>query len=75
MKKFLKLLIVSVLSALCLFGLFACDTQGDKGEVEPGFKMYLSQSTDNPYYVVKEYVCDGETKVVKIPEEWKGCNS
>ena len=71
MKKLLSLLIISLLAVMSVFGLFACDP-ATNGDTDPGLKMYLVDSDENPYYVVKEYVCDGETTKLEIPAEKNG---
>ena len=71
MKKFLGFLLITMLAVASVFGLFACDKTGD-GDTTPGIKMYLVDSVDNPYYVVSDYVCDGQTTKLEIPAENNG---
>lgn len=71
MKKFFSILVIMLLSVASIFGLFACDSPKNT-ETESGLKMYLVDSVDEPYYVVSDYVCDGETTKLEIPEQKNG---
>ena len=68
MKKLLKILVISILAVVCSLGVVACDAPG-AGDKEPGFKMYLVQNDGDPYYVISEYVDDGETDVLSVPSK------
>ena len=69
MKKLLKILMVSMLAICSIFSLMAC-TPNDADDKDPGLQMYLN--SEKGYYVVSEYVCDGETTKVEIPAEKNG---
>ena len=69
MKKLLKILMVSLLALCSVFSLMACTPDGD-GDKDPGLQMYLNN--EKGYYVVSDYVCDGETTKVEIPAEKNG---
>ena len=71
MKKFLGLLMITLLAVSSVLGLFACDKPSSDTS-EPGLKMYLAETAENPYYVISGYVSDGQTTKLEIPAENNG---